>query len=65
MINTDTLDDILGDIDDNEFSRALDTIRANVNDLGADDIRSIMDAARIADPINPGFSATVTDILNG
>lgn len=63
MIDTDTLDDILGDIDDNEFSRACDTIIDHADEITADDASQIMNAARIADPTFSGPGAEIRDTL--
>lgn len=57
------LDDILGDIDDNEFDRACDSIIEMADHLDADSVAAIMTAARIADPTLSGPGALIRDTL--
>ena len=63
LMTNDVLDDILGDIDDNEFNRAIETILAHAGEITADDARQIMDGARVADPTFSGPGAMVRDTL--
>lgn len=65
--NTDnlanTLDDILGDIDDNEIGRACDTIIRVADQLHQHHVDQIMVAARVADPTLSGVGAEIRDTI--
>lgn len=63
MTNNENLDDILGDIDDNEFGRACDTIIRVADELDDDAAAQIMAAARVADPTMSGAGALIRDTL--
>ena len=51
MIHPDTLDDILGDIDDNEIDRACATIARVAKDLTVGEINTILRGAKVAGPV--------------
>jgi hypothetical protein len=57
------LDDILGDIDDNEIDRACATIIRFADDLDDDAAAAIMAAAYVADPTLSGNGAAIRDTL--
>ena len=62
-MNNDVLDDILGDIDDNEIDRAIETITAHAAELNASAISKITKAAAVAEPTNPGITAKIKAVL--
>jgi hypothetical protein len=57
------LDDILGDIDDNEIDRACATIIHFADDLDDDAAAAIMAAAYVADRTLSGVGAMIRDTL--
>lgn len=61
--NAEDIDDILGDIDDNETDRAIDSIIRFADHLTEVDVAQIMDAARVADSTFSGPGAEIRDTL--
>lgn len=59
----DLIDDICGDIDDNEIDSALVRILDYADYLTENDVAEIMDAARVADPTFSGVGAEIRDAL--